>query len=86
MLVDARDRIIGEENNSNIHELLYSMALYPMTHLKEYGAHDMPRQGSLLTADFQDAIGRFPGSRRPGKGRSERPFIQGGECIPRCRW
>ncbi|KFH43721.1 hypothetical protein ACRE_055480 [Hapsidospora chrysogenum ATCC 11550] len=30
----ARDRIIGEENNGNIHELLYSIALYPLTHFK----------------------------------------------------
>lgn len=34
--VDPRDRAIGEANIDNVQELLYSIALYPMTHLKGY--------------------------------------------------
>ncbi len=43
---DARDRKIGQENARNIHELLYSIALYPLTHFKGYGSlFDRPQKG-----------------------------------------
>lgn len=34
--IDIRNRAIGQENAENVQELLYSLALYPMTHLQGY--------------------------------------------------